>query len=309
MNEKPTRWEYITTIIVLLLCTAWAWYDYKNDPNKIPFEPLIAVVGYTIVLLGYLRWKKDKEEADKIYNINSSKNAHFDSSVKDSKNVVNNSSFNVGGNLNIGDTTVHTESKTSRNLRIFWNAFGPILLIAFVFFYYKTQKLSEPLYLTVQIADATPNPNIPFEKAKITLTYGDKTESQTVEKEAIFKGISPSFRDANVQIVCEAEGFVSVQRVFALSENAVTIPLRRDNSLATIFGQIKDEKGYALADVQVKVQDIIVVSNASGTYSLPIPFEKQLKTQRITAFKKGYKPWDYETPVISGTPVNMIMKK
>ena len=79
MNEKPTRWEYITTIIVLLLCASWAGYDYKNDPDKkIPFEPLIAVVGYVIVLLGYLRWKKGKEEqaalaiqqnAEKIYNI------------------------------------------------------------------------------------------------------------------------------------------------------------------------------------------------------------------------------------------------
>jgi tetratricopeptide (TPR) repeat protein len=87
MNEKPTRWEYITTFIVLLLCAVWAWYDYQNDPDKkIPFEPLIAVVSYTLVLLGYLRWKKNKDQqnavvveqkAEKIYNTEKINTAHF----------------------------------------------------------------------------------------------------------------------------------------------------------------------------------------------------------------------------------------
>lgn len=87
MNEKPTRWEYITTFIVLALCAYWAWYDYQHDPDKkIPFEPLIAVVGYIIVLLGYLRWRKNNEEkkalgikqhTEKIYTINHIDNANF----------------------------------------------------------------------------------------------------------------------------------------------------------------------------------------------------------------------------------------
>jgi tetratricopeptide (TPR) repeat protein len=87
MNEKPTRWEYIATIIVLLLCAIWAWYDYQNDQDKkIPFEPLIAVVSYALVLLGYLRWKKNKDQqntvvmeqkAEKIYNTEKINTAHF----------------------------------------------------------------------------------------------------------------------------------------------------------------------------------------------------------------------------------------
>ena len=131
----------------------------------------------------------------------------------------------------------------SRNLWLFLFAFVPILAIGFAFLYNRNQKLSEPLNLTVKVTDATPNPNIPFEKAKVTLTYGDKTESQTVEKEATFKGIPPNFRDANVQISCEADGFVTIIRSAVLSENTVTIPLSRDNSLGTIFGHVKDETG------------------------------------------------------------------
>jgi hypothetical protein len=229
--------------------------------------------------------------------------------VKIEKNTVTNSTITAGGNVTIGDTTVQTESQTSRRLRLFLFAFVPILAIGFAFLYNKNQKLSEPLNLTVNVTDTTPNPNIPFEKATITLIYGDKTENQTVEKEATFKGIPPNFRDAQVQIKCEADGFVSVQRPFVLSENTVTIPLSRDNSLATIFGHVKDEKGYGLADVQLTVQDITVLSGASGFYTLPIPFEKQLKTQRLRAFKQGFKNWDFETPVINGTPADIILKK
>jgi Effector-associated domain 11 len=229
--------------------------------------------------------------------------------VKYEKNIVKNSSITAGGNVTIGDTTVQTESKTSRHLRLFLYAFVPILAIGFAFLYNRNQKLSEPLNLTVKVTDATHNPNIPFEKAKITLMYGDKEESQTVEKEATFKGIPPNFRDAQVQIKCEADGFLSIQKVFVLSENTMTIPLSRDNSLATIFGHVKDENGYGLADVQLTVQDITVLSSASGFYTLPIPFTKQLKMQRLRAFKQGFKNWDFEMPVLSGTPADIILKK
>lgn len=223
------------------------------------------------------------------------------------KNVLTNSTITAGGNVTIGDTTVQTESTTSRLLRLFLYAFVPILAIGVAFLYNRNQKLSEPLNLTVKVTDATPNPNIPFEKATISLTYGDKTESQTVEKEATFKGIPPNYK--KVQIKCDAEGFISVTRAFTLSENTVTIPLSRDSSLATIFGHIKDERGFGVADVQVSVQDITVLSNASGFYTLPIPPNKQLKTQRLRAFKHGFKVWDYETPVISGTPADIILKR
>ena len=101
MNEKPTRWEYVTTIIVLLLCASWAWYDYQNDKTKIPFEPMIAVITYIIVLLGYMRWKKGKEEqaATVIRNTN--------------KNIIKGSSIKAGGNVTIGDTTVTNQQNHS----------------------------------------------------------------------------------------------------------------------------------------------------------------------------------------------------
>lgn len=112
MNEKPTRWDYITTSFVLLLMTAWAVYDYRTVPDKIPFEPIIAVVSYLILLWGYCRWKKGKDEqqsqiikqqAEKIFNIEEIKEANFGTNVKDSCNVVVDSTITAGRDVHIGD--------------------------------------------------------------------------------------------------------------------------------------------------------------------------------------------------------------
>jgi hypothetical protein len=97
MSNKPTRWEYITTIIVLILCIAWAIYEYYKDDTKIPFEPIIAVVTYIILLLGYLRWKKNQKEKESKSKV----------LIKKSKNVsvgnvkVGNGDFIIGDNNKI----------------------------------------------------------------------------------------------------------------------------------------------------------------------------------------------------------------
>ena len=227
--------------------------------------------------------------------------------VKIEKNVVYNSTINAGGNVNIGDTTVVTESTTSRRLRLFLYAFVPILALALAFLYIKNQELKEPLNLTVVVTEATPNPNIPLSKATVTLTYGDKTETQTVEKEATFKGIPANFKNQNATLQVEADGFVSLIRPFVLSENHMTVHLGRDNSLAMVFGNIKDAKGYPVADAQVTVQDMTVSSGSGGFYRVQIPSDKQRKTQRVKAFKQGFKVWDYDTPVVAAEPVNIIL--
>ena len=229
--------------------------------------------------------------------------------VKIEKNVVNNSTINAGRDVHIGDMTVMTESTTSRRLRLFLYAFVPILALALAFLYIKNQELKEPLNLTVVVTDATPNPNLPLSKATVTLTYGDKTETQTVEKEANFKGIPANFKNQNATLQVEADGFVRLIRPFVLSDNHISVPLSRDNSLAMVFGNIKDAKGYPVADAQVTVQDMTVSSGSGGFYRVQIPADKQRKTQRVKAFKQGFKVWDYETPVVAAEPVNIILLK
>jgi hypothetical protein len=62
MQEKPTTWAYVTTTLLLIAFATWAFYDYKNDPTKIPFEPSISAMAAVLTLVGYLFWQKDKSE-------------------------------------------------------------------------------------------------------------------------------------------------------------------------------------------------------------------------------------------------------
>ena len=86
MNEKPTRWDYVTTSFVLLLIVAWAVYDYKTEPDKIPFEPIVGAITYLIALWGFARFRnvsnnkrsnKQEQNANSIFNIKSIGKANF----------------------------------------------------------------------------------------------------------------------------------------------------------------------------------------------------------------------------------------
>lgn len=74
MSEKPTHWEYVTTGALTILCCEWTWYEYQQAPDKIPFEPAIMVISYIILLVAYLRWKKEKEAYSQKIIIQNSKN-------------------------------------------------------------------------------------------------------------------------------------------------------------------------------------------------------------------------------------------
>jgi len=204
------------------------------------------------------------------------------------------------------------ESRTSRYLKIFLLVVVPLAAIAFAVLYFRYQQMQQPLVFTVALKNLTPNPELPFEKGKITLKYGDKRETLEVEKveqEAIFKGIPANFRGDVVTVQFEGERFVRTDTVFTLSGTYLLLPVRRDNSLARIFGIVKDDAGNPVADVQISVQDLTVRSDSTGRFTLPIPFDRQRKEQRIRAFKPGYKTWDYTSPVIANEEIAIILSQ
>jgi len=184
-----------------------------------------------------------------------------------------------------------------------------ILLLAYPLYKYCCPDL--PFTFTIKIKELTPNPNLPFESGKISLQIGDKTENLEFlegQKEVIFKQIPPNLENTAVKMIFEAEGFVKIDSQLVLENNLAEIGIRRDESLARIFGTVKNSEGMPLGDVKISVQAISVLSNAEGKFELKIPFDKQLKKQRISAFKQGFQVWDYETPV-NGEEVKMVLEK
>jgi tetratricopeptide (TPR) repeat protein len=61
--DKLKRWEYITSALALLLYALWARYEYRLDPTKIPYEPIISAVLTLCGIWGYVYYQNKKEEA------------------------------------------------------------------------------------------------------------------------------------------------------------------------------------------------------------------------------------------------------
>ncbi|NUO02414.1 MAG: tetratricopeptide repeat protein, partial [Saprospiraceae bacterium] len=99
MKKKPGQWEFIATVLVLLACAAWTIYEYRQAPEKIPFEPVIATATSLIALLGLLGYTRfgKKQVSEKpsdiepalhqnpVTNISDLKNAAFQSPIQAQK--------------------------------------------------------------------------------------------------------------------------------------------------------------------------------------------------------------------------------
>ncbi len=195
------------------------------------------------------------------------------------------------------------ESKTSQYLKLFLYVFVPLLAIGLAYLYIRNVILQQPINLTVKL-------KMPLEKAKISLTYGDKTETQEVDKEATFKGIPANFKGKKLALKFESAGFVSLDTSIALQENTLNLAIRRNNALSKIFGLVKDENGKALAGVKITIQEnISTTSQEDGSFTLQIPFDKQRKEQTIRAFKEGYKTYTRLEPIIENEETLILMEK
>ncbi len=223
---------------------------------------------------------------------------------------VSNTNVSIKGDqINAQNSTIHTESESSKRIKLFLYVFVPLLAISLAVIGYRYQEMQKPLNLTVQLKNLTENPNLPFEKGQITLSYGDKTESQEITgKEIIFKGIPANFKGESIKLDFRSEGFRQIDTVLSLSAEAVTLPIRRDEAYSKVFGIVKDDNNQPVAGAEVSIQDLSSTTQSNGRFVIQIPFDKQLKKQRVQVFKKGFQTWDYESPV-NGEEIQIILEK
>lgn len=93
-------------------------------------------------------------------------------------------------------------------------------------------------------------------------------------------------------------------------QEAVILPIRRDESYARVFGLVQEEESLnPLRGVNISIQDTSTVTDENGWFELYIPFGKQRKKQRIRASKTGYLPFDREEPVIKGEETRISLQK
>jgi hypothetical protein len=89
----------------------------------------------------------------------------------------------------------------------------------------------------------------------------------------------------------------------------ITLQIRRDSSLARVFGIVKDKDGFPIYGAQIRLGELTSITDSFGYYVLHIPFEYQSEEQRIRAVKSGYLEFDRTHPIISGVPNDILLLK
>lgn len=137
-------------------------------------------------------------------------------------------------------------------------------------------------------------PSLPFEKGNITYSINGKepvemsvnSENMTV----LIENISFGDKYKMMRLVLESSGYQTVDTMLKIRKS-LTLPLRRDNSLGVIFGNVIDEQGRPVAGAAVIVQDIKTLTDETGSFRIDIPMKKQMESQRMTICKEGFELW------------------
>lgn len=195
---------------------------------------------------------------------------------------------------------------------VLWFCLSIVLLAMagfFVFFLFMPFNMKINLHenLAYQI------PDMPLKKGKITVNYGSQNPQAFMlsenQKDIVISDIPLRYRNSEVHLVFEAEGFETIDTVLSMNRT-VDINYRHNSRLAKIFGIVVDSRnGQCLSGVMIKVQDITVLTDEHGCFSIDIPYARQKQVQTLCASKNGYVLWTGTYEPSNGTPWNIVLEK
>lgn len=180
-----------------------------------------------------------------------------------------------------------------------------LALLTFLCIWFLTPATS-----TLTLSDQTPC-QLAFKGAELTLEYSDTRESatfQTMDKEKIFKDIHRKHMGKEARITVTSTGFTPVDTLLKLQKK-IDIPMKRDDSKGLVFGMVKDEDNLPLKGVTVSAAGISTETDGMGQFRIEIPLDKQREEQRVTAYKEGYKLWDFSGPTSDKVPWKIILRR
>jgi len=229
-----------------------------------------------------------------------------------SKNTVKDSTISAGGNVQIGDR-IQTESRTSKNLRLFLFLFVPLIVILGSWLWFQYQKSQQPLQLKVLIDNKTPHTHLPNPSGTLKLIYDGTPKTKTkVHADVLFEHIPANFNNSEMRVKYEAKGFVPIDTTFAY-QKTLTLPLFRNDNLAQLKGSVFEQTKNGNKKLQAVKVSILgccdTTSNENGHFSLSIPFQHQRAEQRIELSKKGYKTKSITEPVFTSDFPNVLLEK
>lgn len=155
----------------------------------------------------------------------------------------------------------------------------------------------KPLDIKVNVAEDTEYsiPSLPFESGVVTYSINGnepvKVPVNRTNTTILIENIPFGDKYKTMHLVLESSGYQTVDTTMKMKKS-LTLPLRRDNSLGVIFGNVIDEQGRPVAGAAVIVQDIKTLTDETGSFRLDIPMAKQMESQRMTICKDGFDLWN-----------------
>ncbi len=211
------------------------------------------------------------------------------------------------------DDIYYQNEKSTKLRRILLGLFAFAVVVgAAVFFAWS---YFTPINVRVSLTEdqAFAVPNLPFQEGKLTLSYANVSPITTTitgdQPSALLDNIAYKNRKSPLHIQFAAVGFCPIDTVVAMEE-AVTLQIRRNDALATLFGYVQDEQGAPVANATLTIQDIQIQSDSLGYFRFNIPPAKQKQTQSLQALKAGFEVWTHHQGVPSASePYYIILKK
>lgn len=189
------------------------------------------------------------------------------------------------------DGIIDGKAKRKRRLAYLSALFATALLVFVICW-----NVFKPLDVKVNVTEdpGFAIPSLPFEKGNITYSInGNEPVRVPVSREdmtVLIENISFGDKYKMMHIVLESSGYQTVDTTLEIRKS-LTLPLRRDNSLGVIFGNVIDEQGRPVAGAAVIVQDIKTLTDETGSFRIDIPMKKQMESQRMMICKEGFELW------------------
>ncbi len=150
-------------------------------------------------------------------------------------------------------------------------------------------------------------------EGSVMLGFGGEPQERKFGEygDAYFRQVPAGFRNQAVNIRLNAEGFelASPERKYVLKGDSLTVEVKRDDSLATVSGMVRDAAGRPLGAAQIRIGDLTTVTQADGRFTLAIPPDKQQKQHTLTAYQVGYREWESFVYPATGQEVKIVLEE
>lgn len=170
---------------------------------------------------------------------------------------------------------------------------------------------SSPFSVSVFVHGEGGRGDYPSLDGTITLDLNNNRLTQSIDKQGkvTFVDISLDFKGTSLPFYVDIKGYEAVHpdSFYILDGSSVYIEIKRDQSLATLAGTVRDGAGNFLSGVTLRIQNITVTTDNFGYFQFEIPRDQQQEKQTLYVIKDGYYPKDVFVYPGTGIEINLIL--